>query len=120
MRLLALLIALSACGDDPACPAEIAGNSAEWTATDAAAECTELAEVLNGGLDLSGDCAGGSEAWRTQQRGDSCSATVESECDGIALKLACDVRSNGEADCDATVTSDELAAGSCRFRLRVR
>ena len=123
---------LIGCGDDEpgprgaagagaarTCPAELAADSAEWMHPGDDPECAELAEQLNAGLDVTaGDdegCSGGFDVDRN-----ACTATLESECDGVALSIECDVSSDGAADCEAVVTSAELAAGSCAFGLRLR
>ena len=127
--LLAIVAAfwVAGCGDrkpagssSSACPAELAGNSAEWMADGDDEQCAELAGVLNEGLDVSGgdDGCGGEVDIRT--RGGECVATAASECDGIALELDCAVRSSGAADCAAIVRSAELEAGSCSFTLLIR
>ena len=123
---IACALWIPGCGDDKpgssssACPAELAGNSAEWMADGDDEQCAELAGVLNEGLDLSGgdDGCGGDVAIR--QRDGQCVATASSECDGIALELDCAVRSSGAADCAAIVRSAELEAGSCSFTLLIR
>lgn len=104
------------------CPAELAGNSAEWMHDGDDEQCAELASVLNDGLDVAGDdsgCAGGLDV---RMRGGECVATLDADCEdeGIALELDCAVRSSGSADCAAIVRSDELEAGSCSFVLLLR
>ena len=107
-------------GGSSACPAELAGNSAEWMHDGDDPECAELATVLNDGLDLSGGDDGCGGEVDIRMRGGECVATAESECDGTALELDCAVRSSGEADCAAIVRSAELEAGSCSFVLLIR
>lgn len=123
MRRLSLALVLAAaCGEAPsdagACR-ELASESAEWTPIGDDPRCAELAEILNGGLDLgdAGECPDGHVL--VERRNGVCVAELAAECDGTRLELACIQLASGGADCDATVYAAELGGG-CDYWVAIR
>lgn len=121
MRGALALLVLAACSgeaQDGVCP-ELASESAEWTALGDDPLCAELAEYLNGGLDLgdSGECPDGRVL--IERRNGVCVAELAAECDGTRLELECVQLASGGADCDATVYAAELGGG-CDYWVAIR
>jgi hypothetical protein len=121
-----LVFVLLACGDDDgACPDSLASQSAQWSATDARAQCAELADALNSsGLNAAGDDDGGSGECigHTSQShsGGMCRATIVSSCDGgLSFAFDCVVKRDRTADCSVRIDAPELE-DACRLRVLLR
>lgn len=106
--------------DADVCPADVHTHES-WSYDGTDDECRALAELLAKDAGKEGaPCAGEMGAIALSAAGGVCTAAAVAECDGAKLETTCTVERSGDADCTVIVTSDQLAAKSCKLQLTAR